>query len=230
MKSILKFSLVFVTILSSISLCAQGRGGEGKHNMFGFKAAATIFDIKTNNFNTVAESGFIGGLATRGDFYDNWDIQFGINISNNKLKVEAREIPIVTSIEEIEYSLLNAQIHLLFGYKIFGGNKRLDNKFKLTAELGPVLMINSKMKMANEDKENYIIEETLITAKELTDVTPINVNGLVGLSMGLSRLRIFGHYQYGFNNFLNKLNKIEGNTEKFKGHVSMYQFGVLLYF
>ena len=157
MKSILKFSLVFVTILSSISLCAQGRGGEGKHNMFGFKAAATIFDIKTNNFNTVAESGFIGGLATRGDFYDNWDIQFGINISNNKLKVEAREIPIVTSIEEIEYSLLNAQIHLLFGYKIFWGNKRLDNKFKLTAELGPVLMINSKMKMANEDKENYII-------------------------------------------------------------------------
>jgi hypothetical protein len=230
MKSILKFSLVFVTILSSISLYAQGRGGEGKHNMFGFKAAATIFDIKTDNFNTIAESGFIGGLATRGDFYDNWDIQFGINISNNKLKVEAREVPIVTSIEEIEYSLLNAQVHLLFGYKIFGGNKRLDNKFKLTAELGPVLMINSKMKMANEDKENYIIEEALINAKELTDVTPINVNGLVGLSMGLSRLRIFGHYQYGFNNFLNKLNKIEGHTEKFKGHVSMYQFGVLIYF
>lgn len=230
MKSILKFSLVFVTILSSISLYAQGRGGEGKHNMFGLKAAATIFDIKTDNFNTIAESGFIGGLATRGDFYDNLDIQFGINISNNKLKVEAREVPIITPIKEIEYNILNAQVHLLFGYKIFGGNKKLDNKFKLTAELGPVLMINSKMKMANKDYENYIIEDALITAKELTDVTPININGLVGLSMGLARLRIFGHYQYGFNNYLNNLNKLEGQTKKFKGHVSMYQFGVLLYF
>ncbi|MGB0973698.1 MAG: outer membrane beta-barrel protein [Flavobacteriaceae bacterium] len=230
MKSILRNCFLIITLLCSITAVAQGRGGEGKHNMFGLKAAMTVFDIKTDNFNTIAESGFIGGLATRGDFYDNWDIQFGINISNNKLKVEARELPIISQIEELEYNLLNAQVHLLFGYKIFGGNKRLDNKFKMTAELGPVLMVNSKMKMANEDKENYFIEEAGITAKELTDVTPVNINGVVGLSMGLARLRIFGHYQYGFNNFLNKLNKIDGATEKFKGHVSMYQFGVLLYF
>lgn len=229
MKGFLKICLIVIGLCSS-STYAQGRGGEGKHNMFGLKAAMTLFDIKTDNINTIAESGFIGGLATRGDFYDNWDIQFGINISNNKLKVEARELPIITSVEEIEYNLLNAQVHLLFGYKIFGGNKRLDNKFKLTAELGPVLMINSKMKLANDAQEDYFIEEAGITAKELTDVTPININGLVGLSMGLSRLRIFGHYQYGFNNFLNNLNKLDGNTEKFKGHVSMYQFGVLLYF
>lgn len=230
MKRNLKISVFVFTLLYSIALIAQGRGGEGKHNMFGLKAAATLFDIKTDNFNTIAESGFIGGLATRGDFYDNWDIQLGINISNNKLKVEAREFVIAAPIEEIEYNILNAQVHLLFGYKIFGGNKHLNNKFKLTAELGPVLMINSKMKLANEDQETYIIEKAFISAKELTDVTPINVNGLVGLSMGLARLRVFGHYQYGFNNYLNKLNKLDGNTEKFKGHVSMYQFGVLLYF
>ncbi|MGB1269676.1 MAG: outer membrane beta-barrel protein [Flavobacteriaceae bacterium] len=230
MKTILKNTYLILTFLCTLSVAAQGRGGEGKHNMFGLKVGATLFDIKTDNFNTIAESGFIGGLATRGDFYDNWDIQFGINISNNKLKVQARELPLVTQIKEIEYSILNAQVHLLFGYKIFGGNKRLDSKFKLTAELGPVLMINSKMKLANTDQENYIIEDAFITAKELTDVTPININGLVGLSMGLSRLRVFGHYQYGFNNYLNNLNKLEGNSEKFKGHVSMYQFGVLLYF
>ena len=85
MKSILKISLVICTVLCTLNTVAQGRGGEGKHNMFGLKAAATIFDIKTDNFNTIAETGFIGGLATRGDFYDNWDIQLGINISNNKL-------------------------------------------------------------------------------------------------------------------------------------------------
>jgi hypothetical protein len=227
MKSIFKINLVICTFLCTLSAVAQS---QGEHNMFGLKAAATIFDIKTDNFNTIAESGFIGGLATRGDFYDNWDIQFGINVSNNKLTVQAREVPIVTAIKEIDYNILNAQVQLLFGYKIIGGNKSLDTKFKLTAELGPVLMINSKMKLANDNQENYIIEETTITAKELTDVTPINANGLIGLSMGLEHLRIFGHYQYGFNNYLNKLNELDGSTEKFKGHVSMYQFGVLLYF
>lgn len=230
MNSILRVSVIIITLFCTITSVAQGRGGQGKHNMFGLKVAATLFDIKTDNFNTTAESGFIGGLGTRGDFYNNWDIQLGMHISNNKLKVQARELVIAATLEELEYSLLNAQVHVLFGYKIFGGNKHLDSKFRMTAELGPVLMINSKMKMANEDKENYIIEDAFITAKELTDVTPININGLVGLSMGLQRLRIFGHYQYGFNNFLNNLNKLSGTTEKFKGHVSMYNFGVLLYF
>ena len=230
MKSILKFGAVILTLLCSYNALAQRRGGDGKHNMFGFKAAATVFNIKTSNFNTSAQSGFIGGLGTRGDFYNNWDIQFGINISNSKLKVEAKKFAIAAPLEEIEYSLLNAQVHLLFGYKIFGNNKNLDSKFKLTAELGPVLMINNKMKISDKDKENYIIQEALITAKELTNVTPLNINGLIGLSMGLERIRVFGHYQYGFNNFLNRLNDIEGTTEKFKGHVHMYNFGVLLYF
>lgn len=230
MIRILRVSVIIITLFFTMTSVAQGRGGEGKHNMFGLKVGLTQFDIKTDNFEVTPESGFIGGIATRGDFYDNWDIQLGMHISNNVLKVKGSPVPLDILKEDIEMSLLNAQVQILFGYKIFGGNKRLDNKFKLTAELGPVLMINSKMKLKNADQEDYIIEDNLITAKQLANVTPININGLVGLSMGLPRLRIFGHYQYGFNNFLNNLNKIEGNTEKYKGHISMYQFGVLLYF
>jgi len=229
MKNILITFLLLFTITSSFNLHAQRRGGTGKHNMFGLKVGATQFDIQTSNFITTPGIGFIGGLATRGDFYNNMDIQFGINISNNKLEVQGKELGTTTPVA-IDYSLLNAQVHLLFGYKIIGNNRNMQGKFKLTAEFGPVLQVNSKMKLSDKAQEEFIIDKANVTAKELTDISPININGLAGLSIGIERLRIFGHYQYGFNNILNKLNKIEGKTESFKGHISMFHFGVLVYF
>ena len=229
MKNIFTTIIILLFLISSFNLHAQGRGGQGKHNMFGLKVAATHFDIQTSNFITTPGIGFIGGLATRGDFYNNMDIQFGINISNNKLEVQGKELGTTTPVA-IDYGLFNAQVQLLFGYKIIGNNKNMQSKFKLTAEFGPILQVNSKMKLSDKDQEEFIIDKANITAKELTDINGININGLAGLSIGVERLRIFGHYQYGFNNILNKLNDIKGNTENFKGHISMFQFGVLVYF
>jgi len=229
MKNLFTISIVLFLLISSFNLHAQRRGGTGKHNMFGLKVGVTHFDIQTNNFITTPGIGFIGGLATRGDFYNNMDIQFGINISNNKLEVQGKEIG-TTAPVAVDYGLLNAQVHLLFGYKIIGDNRNMQSKFKLTAEFGPVLQVNSKMKLSDKDQEEFIIDKANITAKELTNISGININGLAGLSIGVERLRVFGHYQYGFNNILNKLNDIEGNTENFKGHISMFQFGVLVYF
>lgn len=229
MKNLFTTIIVLFLLSSSFSLHAQRRGGQGKHNMFGLKVGASQFDIKTSNFITTPGMGFIGGLATRGDFYNNMDIQFGINIANNKLEVQGRELGTNTPVA-IDYGLLNAQVHLLFGYKIIGNNRNMQSKFKLTAEFGPVLQVNSKMKLSDKTQEDFIIDKANITAKELTDINGININGLAGLSIGIERLRIFGHYQYGFNNILNKLNDIEDTTENFKGHVSMFQFGVLVYF
>lgn len=229
MKNIIAKSLFLFILLTSLNLSAQRRGGQGKHNMFGLKLGLTQFDIKTDNFITSPSSGFIGGIATRGDFYNNMDIQLGMNISNNNIKVQARETS-SSHLQDVEYGLLNAQIQILFGYKIIGNNRNMQSKFKLTAELGPVLMVNSKMKLSKKDQEEYIIEKANVTAKELTDISGVNINGLAGLSMGMEHFRIFGHYQYGFNNILNKLNDIEGKTQNFKGNVSMFQFGILIYF
>ena len=74
--------------------------------------------------------------------------------------------------------------------------------------------------------------ESITGGKSFEDIlfNPINFNGLIGLSMGLEHIRLFGHYQYGFNNILNKINDIEGTTNKFKGHLNLIQFGVLFYF
>ena len=206
---------------------AQNRRGE--YNMFGIKLGGALFDIKTDNFTTSSDFGFIGGLATRGNFYNNWDIQFGINLGNNNLKIQGRET-LASEPEYINYSLLNAQVHLLFGYKIIGNQRNMRSDFKLTFETGPVLMINGKMKYGNARYDLYRIDGTNLTAEQIQDVNGINFNGLVGLSMGMERFRVFGHYQYGFNNILSKLNKVDGNTESFKGNVNLIQFGVLFYF
>ena len=229
MKNISTVNLLLVLLLTSFNLSAQRRGGEGKHNMFGLKIGFNQFNIKTDNFISTPGTGFVGGFSTRGDFYNNMDIQFGINIANNKFNIQGRETVNSAPIE-IDYELLNAQIQLLFGYKLIGNNRNFRSKFKLTAEFGPILQVNSKMKLSNTNQENFIIDKANITAKELTDINTINFNGLVGLSMGLERFRVFGHYQYGFNNILNKLNDIEGKTENFKGHINMFQFGILIYF
>jgi len=229
MRNLFTISIILLLLTSSFSVHAQRRGGQGKHNMFGLKVGASQFDIKTSNFITTPGIGFIGGLATRGDFYNNMDIQFGINIANNKLEVQGKELGTTTPVA-IDYGLLNAQVHLLFGYKIIGDNRNMQGKFKLTAEFGPVLQVNSKMKLSDKTQEEFVIDKANITAKELTDISGININGLAGLSIGLEKFRVFGHYQYGFNNILNKLNDIEGKTQSFKGNVSMFQFGILIYF
>lgn len=229
MKNILTYSLFCLLLLSVFNTSAQSRGGQGKHNMFGLKLGASLFDIKTDNFITTPSYGFIGGLATRGDFYNNWDIQLGMNISNNKIKIQGRENATATA-EDIDFGLLNAQVQVLFGYKLIGNNRNYQSNFKLTAEIGPVLMVNSKMKLDKDSYETYLIDKANLTAEDVADINGINANGLVGLSIGAEKIRAFIHYQYGFNNILNKLNDIEGNNEDFKGNVSMFQFGALLYF
>mgnify|MGYP006897299629 CR=1 FL=1 len=62
--------------------------------MWEFKTSVEYIcrNIKTDNFITTPNYGFIGGIATRGDFYNNWDIQLGMNISNNKIKLAVSSV------------------------------------------------------------------------------------------------------------------------------------------
>lgn len=229
MRKFFSRTLILCLLLSAFSLHAQPRGGTAEFNMFGFKLGGSLFDIKTDNFVTSSEMGFIGGMATRGNFYNNWDIQFGINLSSNNLKITGRESAI-SNTELIEYSLLNAQVQLIFGYKLIGNHRNARSDFKVTLEAGPILMVNGKMKYSNDKYQNYLIEGTSLTAEQIQGITGVNANALGGISLGMERFRVFAHYQYGLNNILNKLNKVEGHDEDFNGRVNMIQFGVLFYF
>ena len=222
-----KILILATLLLVSVATNAQGRRG-GSNSTLGIKVGTSLFDIKTNNFITTPQYSFVGGFATRGDYYNNWDVQFGMNLFGSKLNIQGRENALVKP-TDVEYSLLGVQAQLLFGYKLLGNNRNHRGKFKLTAEFGPVLMVNGKMKLETKSQKDFIITKTDVTAEDLADITGINGNILGGLSLGSKHFRLFVHYQYGINNILNKLNKIDGTTQKFKGHVTMLQFGMLLY-
>ena len=209
------------------SLFSQSRTGSGNSTL-GLKIGASLFNIKTDNFITSAEYGFVGGFVTRGDFYNNWDIQFGMNLLSNNIAIQAHEFGL-TATEMVDYSLLNVQGQLLFGYKVLGDNRDNRGDFKLTLELGPVLTVNGKMKLKDDAQKELIIDNTNLTAEQITDLTGININALAGLSLGTRRFRAFVHYQYGINNVLNRLNDIEEAKSEFKGHVQLIQFGVFVY-
>jgi hypothetical protein len=235
MKKIL--ILTTILLLSTLNLSAQGRRG-GNKNTIGLKVGATLFDIKTDNFITTPKYSFVGGFSSRGDFYNNWDVQFGLNLFGTKLSVQGREnnfgphdvgAGVGSTITDIDYSLLGVQAQLLFGYKLLGNNRNHKGKFKLTAEFGPVLMVNGKLKLADGAQKDFLIEKTDLTAEQIVNLTGVNINALAGLSMGTKHFRVFAHYQYGLNNILNRLKSIEGTTQKFKGNATMIQFGVFLY-
>ena len=225
MKNIL--ILVSIILLSIFNLSAQGRRGNSNSTL-GIKLGTSLFDIKTDNFITTPEYSFLGGFATRGDFYNNWDIQFGLNVIGNKLSVQGRE-SIVSLPKNIKYNLIGVQAQLLFGYKLLGNNRNHRGKFKLTTEFGPVLMVNGKMKLSDAAQKEFLIDKTNLTAEQIVNLTGVNVNALAGLSMGSKHFRVFAHYQYGLNNILKRLDKVDGANQKFKGNVSMIQLGIFLY-
>jgi len=225
MKKILILGIILLA--GTYNLSAQGRRGNSNSTL-GLKIGTTLFDIKTDNFITTPEYNFLGGFATRGDFYNNWDVQFGLNVLGTNLSIQGQQIGVQKPID-IKYKLLGVQAQLLFGYKLLGNNRNHRGKFKLTAEFGPVLMLNGKMKLDDTAQKDFIITKTDVTAEDIVDLTGINGNILGGLSMGTKHFRVFAHYQYGLNNVLSKLNKIDGTTQKFKGHMTMLQFGILVY-
>ena len=105
MKNILIITLF--TVMNMGSLFSQSRTGSGNSTL-GLKIGASLFNIKTDNFITSAEYGFVGGFVTRGDFYNNWDIQFGMNLLSNNIAIQAHEFGL-TATEMVDYSLLNVQ-------------------------------------------------------------------------------------------------------------------------
>lgn len=213
------FALLILSIVSLTKISAQHN--YDSYNRFGITANITQFNIITDNFNTSAETGFLGGFQTRGSFYNNFDLVLGLNITSNKIGVEVIN-PTTTNIEDAEYDLLAAQLNVMLSYKILGEH--------LTIEAGPILMYNEKMALSDEAQKNYAINGlTSVTAEDIQDITKLNFNAGVGLTGGFEQFRLTVQYQYGINNILNKLNdKNLGNTD-FKGHLSMLMGGITIY-
>lgn len=208
--------LLVVIMCSSVSFMSFAQHGRRDGNRIGISGGLTYTSLMTPNFNTKPGTGWIGGFSVRGNYYNDWSMIFGMQFMENKFSVE-------TITKDVEYKLPAVQIRLLLSANLV--------KNHLSLDFGPVLQINDKLKI-NSDDENRIINGTLLTANDIIDVSKINGNIYVGLSAGGRRVRVVGFYQYGLNNFLNKLNNdelrvLQNINHKFKGNLGILSGQIL---
>ena len=217
MKKIILFSV----LLFSMVTLAQHRNKDG--NRIGIMGGITQTSLKTSNFATKPESGWIGGLSVRGNYYNDFSAIFGMQFFENNFSVATIK-PLSLTPEEVSCKTMGVQILLLASYNLIKNHVSID--------FGPVLQINDKLKINSKSELNNVAG-TLLTAKEITDVTKLNGNAYVGISAGTKRIRAVVNYQYGLNNFLNNLNKSEelklkNNNSSFKGNLGIIS-GQLLF-
>jgi len=197
-------------------------------NGFGLTAGISQYNIITNNFDTKEGQGWIGGLSATVDIpHKPYTISYGMQLSENYLEISGRELQNIAEIKMIEYKLMAVQIGFTYRIKIFSDN--------FTIDLGPQLQYNGKLELKDDAQEGYFINGyDNITAKDITNISQFNVNGMGGVSVGIGFFQVKAQYIYGFLNILDKLNDKNLNTGNtpgsFKGNQSMLVFAAMFSF
>ena len=215
----MKKVLIVVCALFSIIVVAQ-RGNKDS-NRIGISGGLTQMSIFTNNFNVTPQTGWTGGFHVRGNFYNDWQMSFGMFFSDSNFSVQTRK---AVSIVDTNYKLSAVQIYLMPGYVIS------QNHFNI--EFGPVLQINDKLTIDKADEANFLVDQPLLKAIDITDVSKINANIYAGINVGFINVRLRLGYQYGVNNFFNSLNSndiVPNIGEKFKGNIGIASCQLTIY-
>ena len=185
---------LFLASLLMLSVTSFAQYGYRDGNRIGISAGVSQTTLFTNNFNAKPELGFAGGLSVRGNYYNNWSMIYGMQFFSNNFSLES------TFDQKIKYNIQGVQVRLLLSYNVVEDHVSLD--------FGPVLQINGKMKIASSD-ETKLLKGTLLRADQILDVSQLSGNFYLGCSAGTKTVRAVIFYEYGFTNFLNKLNKDE---------------------
>jgi hypothetical protein len=217
-------NVLFVTLLLFIVSTTTAQRNYDDYNLLGIQAGVTFFDINTSDLVTEQQNGFAAGFTTRGSFRNSFDLIYGLTFLSTNIGVWGGPLTTSPSDKEfIKYNIPNAQLN-------FQGSLNIVKKH-LSIEFGPILNVNGKMKLDNENFENYLIDGyTTVRAQDITDISTINVRLMGGLTTGIENFRITANYQYGVTNILKKLN--DQNLEKtdFEGHSGTIVVMGLFYF
>ncbi|MFV8341557.1 PorT family protein [Flavobacterium sp. XS2P39] len=207
--------LTLVFILISVTAFAQYDYRDS--NRIGISFGVNQFTLNTNDFHTKPAIGWNAGLSMRGNFYNNWDMVYAMQFSENNFSVATRSL--FLSNEDVNYKLASAQISLQLSYKL------IENV--LSVEFGPLVQINGKFKVAAEN-ENNVISGTTLLAKDIVDISKFNFYPTVGITFGVRHFRASISYQYGITNMLENLNNknlgvnLKGNPGIINGNLILY--------
>jgi hypothetical protein len=206
------FTAVFVFVSTFCFAQYQYRDS----NRIGISFGLNQFSLNTKNFQTKPGKGWNGGLSMRGNYYDNWDMVYSIQFSENNFSVEIDSGNIT---EAIDFKLSSAQISLMASYEI------VENQ--LSFEFGPLVQVNSKLKTDSTNEDNKITG-TDIFAKDITNISRFNFYPVVGVTAGFTHFRANISYQYGINNMLGSLNTPDSGL-KLKGNAGILNANFIIY-
>ncbi len=216
-------NILVVLAIATFSITAKAQYGYRDGNRIGITLGITQMSLNTNNFKTTPASGWIGGMAVRGNYYNDFSMIFGMQFTESNFLVETYK-PLSTKKQDVKYTLSGVQIRLLLSYNLV--------KDHVSIDFGPVLQVNGNLRIDPKNGDN-VITGTALKANDIIDISKINGNLYVGLSAGNRRVRGILCYEYGFNNLLNNLNskdelKSANNNKTFNGHVGLVS-GQLLF-
>lgn len=206
----------FLLLIVFISVTASAQYEYRDSNRIGISFGINQFTLNTKNFEAKPGQGWNGGLSMRGNYYNDWDMVYAMQFSENNFSVTTNSGFIT---EDTNYKLPSAQISLMLSYKFIENH--------LSVEFGPLVQINGKLNI-EKDKENNIISGTTLLAKDIVAISKFNFYPTVGITAGVRHLRLNVSYQYGVNNMLGNLNK-QSLGVNFKGNAGILNGNLIIY-
>ena len=200
-----------------ISMTALSQYKYRDSNRIGISFGVNQFTLNTNNFETKPDLGWNAGLSMRGNFYNNWDMVYAIQFSENNFSVATNTLTLAK--EDINYKLASAQVSLQVSYKLVENH--------LSIEFGPIVQVNGKLNIDNNDANNVISGTTLL-AKDIREISNFNFYPTVGITFGVRHFRANVSYQYGVNNMLENLNN-KNLGVNFKGNPGILNGNLIVY-
>jgi len=204
----------FVALCFMVFMGAKAQYGYRDSNMIGVTAGVNYFTLNTKDFDTKPGTGWNAGLSLRGNYYDDWDMVYGMQFSENNFSVATRNNLLRN--EDVDLKMIAVQISLQLSYKLIENH--------LSFEFGPVVQFNGQLK-SESDKETNTISGTTLKINDIEDISRFNVYAAAGVTTGIRNLRLNISYQYGF---VNTLNKVE--TVSLKGKPGILNGNIIVYF
>lgn len=212
-------NLVFFVILFTSSVIAQR--GNRDSNRIGIEGGLTQLNIFTDNLTVKPDVGWIAGLGIRGNYYNNWQMGFGMFFTDSNFS-----IPTLKGLQQTQtnFKMSAVQIYLVPSYTFIEDH--------LNFEFGPVLQVNGKLGIDKDDENNLLLDQPGLIAKDIVNVSQFNANFYVGINGGLQNVRLRIGYQYGLTNLFANLKENENiiaSGSKMKGNIGLISGLITIY-
>lgn len=202
-----------------LSLAAHAQYNYRDSNRIGIIGGINQFDLQTSQFATKPGTGWNLGLSVRGNFYNDFDMVYAMQFSENRFSVPTRTA-LTLQQKDVEYKLPSAQISLMLSYKIVENH--------LSVEIGPMLQVNDKFKIDDDTNLTNTIDNTTLEAGDIVKISKFNFYPVLGLTAGVRHFRANVQYAYGVTNMLGNLND-DGLGVNFKGHAGILSGNLIIY-